>query len=147
MSIRPMKGVAIGFQFHKGSIRTAITILLNRKNRCFNSIKVQLEPAKMNWFTFDIACFNSIKVQLELPSDKILEGVFLFQFHKGAIRTSSTVLSFWGLLASFNSIKVQLELYRDIDDHSGLAFQFHKGSIRTKDTYLRNKQGTNVSIP
>ena len=53
--------------------------------------------------------FNSIKVRLELIYALGLIGSYLFQFHKGAIRTASRYAS---------TILPKL-------------FQFHKGAIRT----------------
>ena len=54
--------------------------------------------------------FNSIKVQLELYDTFIFHLLFLFQFHKGTIRTSKSII--------------------DAADAS-VRFQFHKGTIRT----------------
>ena len=97
----------------------------------FNSIKVQLEQKVQS----DCLClqrnFNSIKVQLEqtlLTSD---DNLFVFQFHKGTIRTcGSSVMS--RLQSYFNSIKVQLELPALIGSSAcKFLFQFHKGTIRT----------------
>ena len=56
---------------------------------------------------------------------------FLFQFHKGTIRTG--VLAFYVRSGSnFNSIKVQLERKYGICDSKRTKFQFHKGTIRTQ---------------
>ena len=58
-------------------------------------------------------------------------ATYLFQFHKGAIRTLLSNLS-ENVTLNFNSIKVRLE--QSIADHSfeGYSrFQFHKGAIRT----------------
>ena len=53
--------------------------------------------------------FNSIMVQLE-PADAILDRpLFLFQFHKGAIRTVMILVVPIIKFFCFNSIKVQLE--------------------------------------
>ena len=57
--------MASAFQFHKGAIRTPLLISVNAGNKHFNSIKVRLEPAG--------------SVSGSVPST--------FQFHKGAIRT------------------------------------------------------------
>ena len=35
----------VQFQFHKGTIRTDITIIISQQHAHFNSIKVRLEPA------------------------------------------------------------------------------------------------------
>ena len=55
---------------------------------------------------------------------------WLFQFHKGAIRTRISTSQKYEIVY-FNSIKVRLEpLTYDVADAS-TAFQFHKGAIRT----------------
>ena len=53
-----------------------------------------------------------------------------FQFHKGAIRTISRMISIV-LLIDFNSIKVRLEHSQVMNMTSTPKFQFHKGAIRT----------------
>ena len=60
--------------------------------------------------------FNSIKVRLELDNDQFMIGSFIFQFHKGAIRTDLAVLS--SLLF--------------------VRFQFHKGAIRTEENSINS---------
>ena len=74
-----------------------------------NSIKVRLEHSTDCAHHKRQANFNSIKVRLELKSDKHLAEVFVFQFHKGAIRTV-LLDPFLVLVLDFNSIKVRLEL-------------------------------------
>ena len=54
------------FQFHKGTIRTFVLVVLLQILSRFNSIKVRLEPEALD------------KVQYEKVA---------FQFHKGTIRT------------------------------------------------------------
>ena len=54
------------FQFHKGTIRTLIVMILIKSLSDFNSIKVQLEP-KIPTLLFEVGK--------------------RFQFHKGTIRT------------------------------------------------------------
>ena len=53
----------------------------------FNSIKVRLKPR----YSGDVSClfdyFNSIKVRLKLEFTAALTGIFIFQFHKGTIKT------------------------------------------------------------
>ena len=53
----------------------------------FNSIKVQLELISYIIVKFSILHFNSIKVQLELYFLSLCLLSYLFQFHKGTIRT------------------------------------------------------------
>ena len=134
------------FQFHKGAIRTKprFVTLLSVSN--FNSIKVRLEQC-WRWKTCpNHANFNSIKVRLELDTDPIIVDAHIFQFHKGAIRTTSSALV-TVYLADFNSIKVRLELaftQKHIDPFT--TFQFHKGAIRTLAT-LSLSNCTHISIP
>ena len=54
-----------------------------------------------------------------------------FQFHKGAIRTSSPSVTPFSI-SDFNSIKVRLERAAALTAGAGLLFQFHKGAIRTQ---------------
>ena len=68
--------------------------------------------------------FNSIKVRLEPKISINSKIITQFQFHKGTIRTDTTVLS--AILSSL--------------------FQFHKGTIRTKHTAGANVP-TAISIP
>ena len=97
----------------------------------FNSIKVRLEPM----FALDSFCCLSI-----------------FQFHKGAIRTTLAVdkleeIEYFNSIKvrlepaslelaqadfeNFNSIKVRLERFFLFLYYSVISFQFHKGAIRT----------------
>ena len=87
--------------------------------------------------------FNSIKVQLELIYFLGLIGSALFQFHKGTIRTSESLLTcsaksgfqfhkgtirttavkqLYSIQHDFNSIKVQLELDNNSINTSVLTF-------------------------
>ena len=75
----------------------------------FNSIKVRLEPFRLLSSEQPISDFNSIKVRLERLQNSTTLSKYLFQFHKGAIRTNTTTQ--------------RLKLYP--------PFQFHKGAIRT----------------
>ena len=61
------------FQFHKGTIKTALTIVLNLRNHYFNSIKVRLK--RDEW-------------------GKWSDAVQAFQFHKGTIKTFCFCLFF-----------------------------------------------------
>ena len=58
-------------------------------------------------------------------------NLYQFQFHKGAIRTLATSISFRVSIIYFNSIKVRLEQARIFEACGVLLFQFHKGAIRT----------------
>ena len=80
------------FQFHKGTIRTALQTYLSALVLNFNSIKVRLEHQY-----FDI---------YEILNNK-------FQFHKGTIRTGLPVMTLIRPLY-FNSIKVRLELRKEL---------------------------------
>ena len=101
-----------------------------------------------------LSYFNSIKVRLEHYFNGVLPTPQLFQFHKGAIRTSirlalqTLIPSFQfhkgairtlnyasarAAYANFNSIKVRLEPYPlPLMQRYDFLFQFHKGAIRTK---------------
>ena len=57
-------------------------------------------------------------------------GSFIFQFHKGAIRTLIEC-NYSDKYLDFNSIKVRLELSAQLDQINFTTFQFHKGAIRT----------------
>ena len=59
--------------------------------------------------------FNSIKVRLERNEQANYKASPIFQFHKGAIRTSISKLEITVLLY-FNSIKVRLE-HRIVNDY------------------------------
>ena len=98
------------FQFHKGTIRTALHPLsLLRVLRCFNSIKVRLEPAgSAGRFTASLFQFHKGTIRTRTFKCKVRRRN-MFQFHKGTIRTEVSAL-----LCGFYCL-----------------FQFHKGTIRT----------------
>ena len=86
------------FQFHKGTIRTAVLSDISDFVLYFNSIKVRLELYLDARKLLDIIYFNSIKVRLE---------------HHNYVQVGDTNLY-------FNSIKVRLELYEftnNLDKH------------------------------
>ena len=56
-------------------------------NSNFNSIKVRLELVLKNGKLYP-PNFNSIKVRLELREKRVAAAFPVFQFHKGAIRTT-----------------------------------------------------------
>ena len=105
------------FQFHKGAIRTALS----------------LESA----FKQLTASFNSIKVRLEPITADTKRCTSRFQFHKGAIRT---VVSSYrdDILKSFNSIKVRLEPASTIGGNPQLLRNF-KGKFRKKISLYMSK--------
>ena len=76
------------FQFHKGSINTAVWVMSLKRLISFNSIKVRLIQRGF------------------LPNSDFS----LFQFHKGSINTTNPFLVKW-TADSFNSIKVRLIPY------------------------------------
>ena len=79
------------FQFHKGTIKTKILLLLQKHIVHFNSIKVQLRQPCGTPDGRPQTHFNSIKVQLRrsiLHRDNCLHPQF--QFHKGTIKTFNT---------------------------------------------------------
>ena len=79
--------------------------------------------------------FNSIKVQLKLFNVVFAFISFVFQFHKGTIKTACGC-SGWSWLLDFNSIKVQLKHYSGEVMRNFFAFQFHKGTIKTRVSLL-----------
>ena len=79
----------------------------------FNSIKVRLEQILQGVTKGLDIYFNSIKVRLEPYFwHKTVPSRNEFQFHKGAIRTSRTMIMSTSI-SYFNSIKVRLEHYYD----------------------------------
>ena len=99
---------------------------------CFNSIKVRLKVDFEESRQYISERFNSIKVRLKASRICInVQPFMLFQFHKGAIK-SSTSTNFDINLGSFNSIKVRL---KDTDYvmlvNENILFQFHKGAIKS----------------
>ena len=58
----------IGFQFHKGTIRTKVETFHHLSPSHFNSIKVRLELEVRHLIDDVVGYFNSIKVRLELRS-------------------------------------------------------------------------------
>ena len=158
MNIIFRKMSSLIFQFHKGAIRTVISITSFLLFANFNSIKVRLEhefvvtPEKYETY------FNSIKVRLEpcnlieicigFTGFQFHKGAIRtytayrlnsprkrFQFHKGAIRTNILINHDSRDLNHFNSIKVRLELNANTYPDSYVSFQFHKGAIRTLCVY------------
>ena len=112
------------FQFHKGTIKTPREQWPGRKVGDFNSIKVRLKPSMRVTSRDGCSYFNSIKVRLKLLVTTNKRCKFLFQFHKGTIKTASDF-----------SIKSQLA-----------SFQFHKGTIKTL-IYTTTREKFAISIP
>ena len=71
--------------------------------------------------------------------------VFVFQFHKGAIKTSHATLR-TKRDKGFNSIKVRLKHIKALCDKINSLFQFHKGAIKTVAQVIRDEVRS-VSIP
>ena len=79
------------------------------RNSHFNSIKVRLERLKSIFVSLHLCNFNSIKVRLELTNSFcLMVCIFVFQFHKGTIRTRTEIMLLRDMM-NFNSIKVRLE--------------------------------------
>ena len=96
----------------------------------FNSIKVRLKLPFL-WSLASLSLnFNSIKVRLKLTCKHIQIFVFVFQFHKGTIKTPQRGTSLLRL-PYFNSIKVRLKPYQSAPVLPLKVFQFHKGTIKT----------------
>ena len=83
--------------------------ILSQYLQNFNSIKVQLKQWILDHPRCGLFHFNSIKVQLKLKWQAGRTAIFVFQFHKGTIKTR------------FVSLYPYI-LY---------LFQFHKGTIKT----------------
>ena len=78
--------------------------------------------------------FNSIKVQLELSASQDCSSSSQFQFHKGTIRTLSS-LDLPPFLNYFNSIKVQLE--QDLSNlEKGLKDYFNSIKVQLEQQIL-----------
>ena len=95
------------FQFHKGTIKTAVPTLLD----------------------ILISNFNSIKVRLKQQFQKDPLTYLKFQFHKGTIKTNLS-LQKTALYKHFNSIKVRLKRLGSYAGKGIGLFQFHKGTIK-----------------
>ena len=75
--------------------------------------------------------FNSIKVRLEHSDNAVMQVDNEFQFHKGAIRTFCSTLSF-GCIELFQFHKGAIRTRASAAVLlSFVSFQFHKGAIRT----------------
>ena len=113
----------------------------------FNSIKVQLELEYL-CTTFCFFVFQFHKGTIRTPFLAVFSRFLItFQFHKGTIRTCVLFVSFC-LCCHFNSIKVQLEPSRvRIEISFFPAFQFHKGTIRTAACSLAEEGTGVISIP
>ena len=77
---------------------------------------------------------------------KQVYNIVKFQFHKGTIRTYCCARRRSGI-PYFNSIKVQLERNSQISRPSLTRFQFHKGTIRTEESSSPNLVISDISIP
>ena len=98
------------FQFHKGTIRTAIGLAISAIATLFQFHKGTIRTVRWHLTKDCLAYFNSIKVRLELiGSSSGYVGYNEFQFHKGTIRTFCL----------------------SPDEPDEPEFQFHKGTIRT----------------
>ena len=112
--LEPISGVqslnAFEFQFHKGTIRTAIDLVL---------------LVFMMIFQFHKGTIRTKEVRRKTRRRRI------FQFHKGTIRTLLPC-RLMIIVVYFNSIKVRLEQQIPKATTLIVGFQFHKGTIRTR---------------
>ena len=100
----------VGFQFHKGAIRTSNPNSSGFDSLDFNSIKVRLEPPEGSALTNDVI-FQFHKGAIRTERNQIMQLLQdKFQFHKGAIRTGADFTEF-DFDHNFNSIKVRLERF------------------------------------
>ena len=102
--------VSVIFQFHKGTIKTRAKRKVPHWRRYFNSIKVRLKLWRFKKLTIKFKHFNSIKVRLKPDVGAKDKGDYLFQFHKGTIKTDRNRQRYQFTL-NFNSIKVRLKLF------------------------------------
>ena len=96
------------FQFHKGTIKTLKNFIFLSSKNYFNSIKVRLKQYSVLITFFLIFYFNSIKVRLKQPASLSRCICWIFQFHKGTIKTIKRYRKLV-ILLNFNSIKVRLK--------------------------------------
>ena len=85
-------------------------------------------------------------MRLERAASGGVPGALVFQFHKGAIRTTYQNRLLQEQF-NFNSIKVRLEPQVAPDVGSTIAFQFHKGAIRTISITRLPRIWLLISIP
>ena len=118
------------FQFHKGTIKTVKGCIEIKCPAHFNSIKVRLKHEPCEYLYRRPSDFNSIKVRLKRIKPRSRHSAFLFQFHKGTIKTATFVcISF--TVSDFNSIKVRLKLRTSI--HCCMKFlDFNSIKVRLK---------------
>ena len=115
------------FQFHSGSIKSAMRSCASRKVSGFNSIVVRLKAGMVE-----------VKVN----------GVLVFQFHSGSIKRKVLLVERSKLYPCFNSIVVRLKAhYYSCYRRSPSAFQFHSGSIKRNRPTETQKLTNSVSIP
>ena len=117
--------VAAGeFQFHKGTIKTFLFLL----------VYVHL----LN--------FNSIKVRLKLRYARLYEFQDLsFQFHKGTIKTTYTFAPYPGPNRYFNSIKVRLKRTLHLDCRSQ-GMNFNSIKVRLKHNVPKCQRHNNPNF-
>ena len=107
---------------------------------------MRLEQAEEYTFNVIEPHFNSIKVRLKHDVKQYATDFWLFQFHKGTIKTEVTVQIACQHL-NFNSIKVRLKLPTQTSpSDSACTFQFHKGTIKT-EVKTRSCLPCVISIP
>ena len=100
----------LGFQFHKGAIRTIMDFIYAMLLLHFNSIKVRLEPCSFIGGRFLVLDFNSIKVRLEQAKGEELLAA-LNHFNSIKVRLEPSLIPrIITSMRHFNSIKVRLEL-------------------------------------
>ena len=155
------------FQFHKGSIKTAICGRSHEERPGFNSTKVRLrrwghqiavtnfqfqfhkgsiKTSRLRALIWLRLCFNSTKVRLRRRSAVCYTcRCRCFNSTKVRLRLDK-LLSDSISLYSFNSTKVRLRLRFLFRSSAFRLFQFHKGSIKTP-LHPHLFRGSAVSIP
>ena len=125
------------FQFHTGSIKSEISVLLRDSFTGFNSILVRLKDHKQTPLNCLLPGFNSILVRLKDPfAVYAFSPFFSFQFHTGSIK-SSGLSPISKPLRGFNSILVRLKVSHSNPESRAHQFQFHTGSIK-RQGYCRH---------
>ena len=120
------------FQFHKGTIKTQVLLADPEEHHYFKSIKVRLKRTCDHFRIQFLGNFNSIKVRLKPSFLDTNKSVSEFQFHKGTIKTTTSLVTTFSFVMYFNSIKVRLKQLCKLAEWCLLQpFQFHKGTIKT----------------
>ena len=121
-------------------------MLLQLSRSYFNSIKVRLKLSAFYMRICTYYHFNSIKVRLKRLLWSSFPQWFVFQFHKGTIKTRKTGHHPHHYDAfQFHKGTIKTAMFVK-SDYQPAPFQFHKGTIKTVDNYANN-MAIRISIP